>query len=255
VESKDIVRTGAIRRLCSPIFGTTALILLVAAVALDPAMTALDIHFRKTSILPRVSLSAFDAATLPSFKSAPKESPFLDPHPDDDAGTRDHVLQRLQERDANGTDGQVILFVTYYSDPNDQVPHTPEVCYRQIGGVVRAIGSRTVELGQGDWPKRVEVRTVIVEQELANAAIAYVFCANGRFYTRRNEVRLALGWPGDKRVYFSKIEAVSRFERDEQPDLAMARACKLLSEVLPALLTRHFPRQADLKHRAVGAAR
>jgi hypothetical protein len=36
--------------------------------------------------------------------------------------------------------------VSYYSDPRDTVPHTPEICYRQGGSVVRSIEVVDVEV-------------------------------------------------------------------------------------------------------------
>jgi len=232
------------------LFAVCAAILLLAVLGLEPVLAALEVEYGKTSILPRSPLGAFGLNALPSFKLAPEDSPFLDLQADDDVGTDDLLFLRMQEKHASGMDGQIYLFVTYYSDPDDRVPHTPEVCYRQIGGIVRKSGSASIVMPAGrDLPAEVTARTVIIEQAEANTVIAYVFCANGRFYTARNDVRVALGWPGEKRVYFSKIEAVTRSERGEDTSAALQRCRRMLEEAIPELVGTHFPLKEQLSRR------
>jgi hypothetical protein len=227
-----------------------AAILLLAALGLEPALAALQAHFRKTPILPRAPLAEFDVAALPSFKPAPEESPFFDLQADGEVGTDDLLFLRLQEREAFGMEGQIYLFVTYYTNPDDRVPHTPEVCYRQIGGVVRTIKTALIDMPPSEeLPAQVAVRNVVMEMASARAVISYVFHVNGRFRTARNDVRLAMGWPGDKRVYFSKIEAVTRCELDEDPSAALARCERLLRDAIPELVHSHFPARAELRRR------
>ncbi|MCB9850181.1 MAG: exosortase-associated EpsI family protein [Phycisphaerales bacterium] len=223
--------------------------LLLAALGLDPLLTNLAERYRKTSIMPRQPLANFSAECLPSFKPAPEGSPFIDHQSDNDVGTDDILLLRLQEAGADGLDGQVLLFVTYYSDPDDKVPHTPEVCYRQIGGVVRSIGSAPITLSASRSPKQTTARSVVIEEPAVDAVIAYLFCTNGRFETSRNAVRLAMGLPGDKRVYFCKIEAVTSSPRGADADPAMARCRKLLGEAIPVLINDFLPTQEDLRKR------
>jgi hypothetical protein len=225
----------------------------VTALGLEPALQRAEDHFRKGSILPRQPLEGLSASALPSFKIAPPDSPFIDHHADDTVGTDDLVMLRLQEANAMGMEGQVILLVTYYSDPDDRVPHTPEVCYRQIGGMVEQIGelpvvlSTTAEVEREDAQREITARKVIVDEKGVSAVIGYVFCANGEFMTTRNAVRLALRTPGYNRVYFAKIEAVTPSAAGSDHEVALARCRRLLSEAIPQLLDVYFPTLADLK--------
>ena len=158
-----------------------------------------------------------------------------------------HPLDGYRGRTPAGTAGHAFLFVTYYSDPEDKVPHTPEVCYRQVGTVIR--DSRTVTV---DTPAllpehgNITARSLRAEQKSTNGVIVYCFCANGEFYFDRNQVRWAISWPGDRYVYFSKIEAAAPYDAGEDPGPALQRAKTLLGEALSVLLSEHYPRTADL---------
>jgi hypothetical protein len=232
------------------IFVACVLLLTLTALGLTPALSALKSHYRKTSIQPRVPLADFNLSALASFKRAPKDSPFELPHTDEEAGGDEMMALRLQERGATGLNGQAYLVVTYYGDPEDRVPHTPATCYRLLGATIRAVGTTFLEFpNREELPERINVSTVIAEERGAVAVIAYVFCANARFYTGRNEVRVAMGMPGDKRWYFSKIEVVARAELGENHQPVLDRCLLLLREALPELASKHLPSRADVKQR------
>lgn len=223
------------------------LLLLTAALGMHPLIDRVSGYYRKTPIPPLRPFAEFRPESLPSFQAAPESSPFIDLQPGYDVGADDVLFVRLQEKNALGHGGQAILFVTYYSNENDRVPHTPEVCYRQISGVVRSVGTVDFELNAAAaGEQRITARTVVVEQPGVNAAIAYVFCANGKFCTDRNMVRLTLGWPGDKHVYFSKIEAIAASDPSGDPAIAFERCRRLLSEAVATLVDEHFPPRSAL---------
>lgn len=234
------------------IFPTCTGLLILAAIGINPVLSAAKSHFAKTGILPRVPLAKFNTDVLSSFKAAPEESPFELPHTDDEAGSDDMLSLRVQERGASGMAGQAYLFVTYYTDPEGSVPHTPEVCYRLLGATIRSVTASVIDLPDtAGLPSRIEVRTIVAEESTSTAIISFVFCANAQFHTQRNEVRLAMGMPGPKRWYFSKIEVVAQAQKGEDPTPVVNRCLRLMTEALPELVGRHFPNSEDVKQRLV----
>ena len=231
------------KALASPLCIVCGVVLIVAAVGLRPTLDALRIKYTKKTIELRRPLDQFDPSLLPSFKRAADDSMMkLLPASVEAVGTEEYEVFNVQERGQTGGKGQAALVLTYYSKPGDKVPHTPEVCYRQTGGVVRNLGYLMVPTpGLGPDVPEIKARTLYLEQANSRAAIAYCFCANGDMLSDRLGVRLRIAWPGDKYVYFSKIEAVSRYGPDSEAAAAMERSKRLLAEALPILLERHFP--------------
>jgi hypothetical protein len=231
------------RSLRSPLFLACAAVLSLSAVALRPGMAALAQHFRKQPIAPRRSLAEFDVSRLASFKVMTGASRFHVPGADiESAGTDELLLAALQDEDAFGSDKQVNLFVTYYSDPEDRVPHTPDVCYRQIGGVVTKMTTTTVATpGLAPEQPSVDVREVHVREAAGDVIVLFVLCANGEFCTDRQRVRLITGMSRARHVYFSKIEAVAPLAEHEDAEVAVQRCKRLLTEALPILVKEHFP--------------
>lgn len=233
-------------------FWFSLVVLAVAACALEPALAWLGEHYRKHPLPTRVPLKSLDWHALPSFEPASDTSQFVDHQTDEDAGAAELLMLGLQERAGVGDGGQALLFVTYYNDPDNRVPHTPEVCYRQAGAAVRVVDTLPVEVTIEGRTEQVTVQLVAADRLGARAVIAYVFCVNGRFYTDRNEVRLALGWPGDRGLYFSKVEGVTRTNLDEPIEAAAERSVLLLREGLQELIRTHYPRFADVASGGAG---
>ena len=232
----------------SPPFVACVIILTFSAVGLRPLVGMLKDRYRKESIDIRLPLQRFDVSRLPSFRQSRDASAFfLEEASDEARGTAEYVSLSLQEKEPADAAGHAFLFVTYYSDPKDKVPHTPEVCYRQVGTVIRDIQTVTVDT-PALMPEHASIRArlLAVEQSNTNGVIAYCFCVNGEFYFDRNQVRWAISCPGDKYIYFSKIEAAAPYDAGEDPEPALQLAKKLLSEALPVLLSEHYPKTADL---------
>ena len=244
---KDLLSLGAF---LSPPFVACALMLGGAAAGLQPAVKALIRHYSKEPISLRRSLDEFDAARLASFRVVTDGTAF-DTAVSDDVGT-DDALRLVVEKKGAATEGRreldTLLFVTYYNDPRDTIPHTPEVCYRQDGATVNAITPVYLDVDGIDptGPKRIKARLLDLENAGVRAALVYVFCCNGRFYDDRLWVRLALGMPGDGYTYFSKIEVLTACPPGESFADAVQRCKLLLREALP-ILTEHFPANDDLK--------
>ena len=244
----DTSRQTIWRSLLSPVFVVSAFIVAGMAIGLRPVVGALREHYRKESISLRRPLEEFDFFRLPSFREGKTDPGFKIPY--QDIGTDELIIRPVQEKgDGAGARG-VTLFVTYYSDPDDRVPHTPDVCYRQGGAVIMDL--RTITLEVPELPgkdKQIEARLVMARQPQTDRAIIFVFYANGRFYVDRNQVRWSIAWPGYKYVYFSKIEVTAAFPRGAGASEAIARCKKLMREAVPVLLAEHYPRTEDLKRR------
>ena len=246
-------RTPSARRsFLSLPFVTSVVVLLIAAIGLHPALAALSKHYSKEVIEIRKSLDDLDLSRLDSYQVVPGYEDFTTTA--DDLGTEDWIKLHFAKRgsgSAHRSDRDLILFVTYYSDPRDQVPHTPEVCYRQGGDVVRSI--RTISLdtpGLAPDIPEIQVRLLDIDQKNLRIALVYLFCCNGKFYFDRERLRLAIGMPsGDRYTYFSKVEVLTMVTRDETFEDAVGRCKQLLADALPILLTDHYPDTRDLKRR------
>ena len=246
-------RTPSTRRsFLSPPFVGSAAVLLVAAIGLHPALAALAKYYSKEVIEIRKPLDDLDISRLDSYQIVPG---YVDLETTAaDLGTEDWITFHLAKRGSeteHRRDRDLSLFVTYYSDPRDQVPHTPEVCYRQGGDVVRSI--RTISLdtpGLAPDNPEIQVRLLDIDQKNLRIALVYLFCCNGKFYFDRERLRLAIGMPSsDRYTYFSKVEVITMVTLDETFEDAVERCKELLADALPILLTDHYPATRDLKRR------
>jgi hypothetical protein len=240
--------TPPTRRFFSSRFIACAVMLIGMAALLRPAIAALTRHYDKQPIVLKLTLDDLTADDLPSFRD-PEGRLSLGLGPGD-VETEDVIAPVFELEELRGDEAvrqQVMLFVTYYSDPRNRIAHTPEVCYRQSGAVISAM--RTTPL---DIPELSDEHGTIIARELdidsygRRSALVYVFSCNGRFFHDREAVRFAIAWPGDAYTYFSKVEAVTTYRTDEEYDEAIARCKKLLAEALPVLVERHYPGRADV---------
>lgn len=228
------------RALLSPVFLIAAGVFVVAGFGLEPVLQRLEARYRKEPIAIRRPLAQLDAARLPSFiptHRPPKFSGVLR-----DVGTDEILLKNFEFRQGQGPGRDVILFVTYYADPNDKVPHTPEVCYRQSDTIIEQFTTTTLEVpALASQHPQIQAHMLIMRQPKSTAAIVYLFAVSGEFKYDREQVRWVLGRPGLKRGYFSKIEAISPFAVGEDPSQAIERSRRMLQEALPVLVEDHYP--------------
>lgn len=234
------------RPLLEPHFVVCLLFLAVAAVGLQPGLAALAARFQKLPIDLRKPLDQLGHSKLPTFVQVPvpaNERPSVT-----DVGTKDLLLTRFISTDPRLAKLGTYLLVTYYSDPRDKVPHTPEVCYRQVGAVVEKLTTITINTPElAPKSPTSEVRLLILRQPDGYAAILYLFYVNGRLCYDREQVRRTIAWPGDRHVYFSKIEVTAPIADIANPTPAIECCRSLLREVLPLLVKEHFPDDAQLK--------
>lgn len=239
------------RSLFSPLFVVTAGLLLVSAIAFQPAIAWLSDYYGKEPIALAKPLDAFDYQRLNSFTPSDSDTGMMVVY--GDTGTEDQYIQTFRLNQPTAEDGEhqhVILFATYYSDPRDQVPHTPEVCYRQAGDVVTNIRTVPIQFTDADGNQvSFNALGMDVTTRKGNLVVVYVFYSNGDYYDDREKARFAIGWPGDKYTYFSKVEAITKFTDGADNARAVERCKLMLSEALPVLIEEHFPADADLKRR------
>ena len=77
--------------------------------------------------------------------------------------------------------------------------------------------------------------------------VIYTFVCNGGFYGDREQVRWAIGKPGDKYTYFSKVEVESTCPPDGDFEKTRQQCKLMLAEALAALVNEHFPTRAQVR--------
>ena len=112
-------------------FITAVVILLFSAIGLRSCIDGLSRKFQKERISLRRSLHDFDVEALPITASGWRYKKHTST---DEIGTEEYALVSF-DKNTTGP-GHVELFITYYSDPDSKVAHTPEVCGRQAGDIV-----------------------------------------------------------------------------------------------------------------------
>ena len=230
--------------LLSAPFLISVFLMIIAGIGIGPAMSALSDYYEKKSIDPRRPLQEFDVLKLPSFQNGWE---FSEREIVKEAGTDKFILTYLTRKDLYKKPNAAYLFVTYYNDPKDKVPHSPDVCYRQGGAVIKKMTTIKIDTPRlaPDYPQ-TEVNLIIFQTEKIDQILLYGFCVEGELRRKRDSVRWILGKPGNRYSYFSKIEAVSSYT-EENSEEAIELCKTLFRESLQALMEEYFPRKEDLK--------
>ena len=226
-------------------FLLSAIILILCAVVVTPTISYLLKNYGKHPALIRKPLKDFDISKLPSFKDGweleRRNAPVKD------LQTEEYI--RLVFKTSQARIPFVVqLFVTYYNDPADKVGHTPDVCSRQAGFTVTEASTITIDMPQlaPDYEK-IKAQFFVLFKEPDYVADIFVFFVENKFRHTRRQVRWALGMPGNRYTYFSKIEAAVVYKKPEDKDKAVQKAILLLQEALPELLANHFPTIQQIK--------
>jgi hypothetical protein len=231
------------RTVRSPRFLACALILVAAGAGMQPAIGALIRHYSKEPIELRRSLRRFDPGPLPSFVHDPTLESYA---VTEEIGTDEFLEMALRPR-GQPRGPATALLVTYYSDPRDRIPHTPDVCYVQAGATIAESGGVPVPTPfLGPERSSIEARLLRVQSRGSDQILVYFFWCNGRSSIEREEVRWRIGFPGPRHIYFSKLEAVAPIEEQGGREAAVERCTSLLSEMLQLLVAEYFPRPEDL---------
>ncbi len=241
---KNTVSVG--RSLLSARFLLSALILVLTAIGLRPAVQALSRYYTKKPIDIRHPLKEFDVSRLPSFRNGWELS--WRTALVEDLATDEYTHIILDKKFGKGPK-RAELFVTYYNNPQDKIPHIPDVCGRQEGGIVRKIKTimlDTPQLGP-DYPK-IQANLLLFQfGRKIDLVLIYCLCVEGEFPHTRNQARWVLAKPGNRHTYFSKIEARTWIGDDPAEAIEMCKT--LLCEALPILTAEYFPDKEQLKRR------
>ncbi len=235
------------RGLLSVRFVLSTVILSAAALGLRPGMAALGKYYAKESIEIKRSLRKFDTANLAGFQ---KEWKLRMEETEDDIGTEEYMIVDLDRKSPSKDLGSSFLFVTYYNDPRDKVPHTPDVCYRQAGAVVKE--KTTIQLdipGISSQQTPVEATLLVLSRAFENRIVIFFFVVEGKFRRTREQVRWVLAMPGNKYCYFAKIEAIASYPKDGDPTGAIEVVKQLLAESMPVLMDQYLPDTGQLGRR------
>ncbi len=242
MDNKKSILLQARNRLSAP-FLSAALILIAGAAGLRPAMTALSVRFLKQSIPIRKPLAQFDISRLPSFSTGWLTSNV----PPEDIETDEFAIIHFSRRTFGTEPKEVVLFVTYYSDPQSNVPHTPDVCYRQGGAVVKKMSNITIDPPESAPCPKIKARLLLMRRQKLNQAIIFCFYVDGRFRHSREQVRWMIRKPGNRYVYFSKIETVAMYPLNGEPTEAIELCKRLFAEAVGQLISEHFPTREQLR--------
>ncbi len=224
---------GLKKHLLQPSFLIVATILLICAVGLNGAITALKLHFQKKPV--ELSVYGKELTTLP-MDLGPWKMVSHDGRLNEDfehaLGTRQYVfrqyvderivgpemIQRLREMDEGrrmamlaqlqqGTEVAVMhLGVTYYTGMVDTVAHIPDRCYIADGYEPKSYETKT-------WPTlpdETHVRLIAFEDQTPFGKmarnVAYFFFVNDEQTSDPLGVRLRLQNLAEEYGYYSKVE-------------------------------------------------
>lgn len=239
---------GFARSFFSVPFILCAVSLSTAALALRPAMLALSRYYAKEPIPIRRPLAEFDVSALPTFETGWQ---FVrHPQPTDSLGTTEYAYIGIKRTQPAKTPSSADLVIAYYSNPQDKVPHVPDVCYRGQGAQIKKMTRISLEASTpAGRTIPFDARFMIFQWPGYNEVVMYCFCAEGHLRYSREQVRWIIGKPGNRRTYFSQIKAGVFYPLGGAPDQAVELCEKLLCEATSVLLAEYFPQKEQLKRR------
>lgn len=238
----DAVHGGALEspaNYFSLVFLLSFFILCLSAFFLRPSLVRLAEHYRKESVPIRLALKQFTVSAMPSFQEGWQISSHEAPV--EDLGTEEYVHLLLLRENKSLFPEHMELFITYYSDPDDNVPHTPDVCSRQAGDVVLQMKPVSLSCHANGLLHTPEGWYLLLEQEDGILVDIFLFYVDGRFRRDRQAVRWDIFKPGNRHVYFSKIEVAAKIRKGEDVETALQWCRRLFSEASPVLIEQHFP--------------
>jgi hypothetical protein len=247
-----------------PAFLIPVVILAVAAVGLNGAVSALQLHFKKLPVPLKKDLSALPER-LGDWVQVSKDEP-LDKELQDSLATdhfifRDYVNTKLvSKEDVDRFDGLgsrdrkalvsriqmqqpeavINMGVTYYTGLVDTVAHIPDRCYIADGFEPSEYETPTWDLGPGHLGKEpgqgMAVRFINFEDQTAagrvTRRVAYFFFADGHYESDPLGVRKTLQNLRYKHGFYSKIELMAVIKDHDQCQMVMTN---FLTSALPEI--------------------
>ncbi len=173
----------------------------------------------------------------------------LAPDTIEELGTDQYIEWVLEHRDPpEGLPAQALLFVTYYTGVQDQVPHVAEECYHQ--GAFTPAGQGELSLSIPELFREVPVTRLgfYPPREIANPTyVYYTICANGDFYAGRWGVRNRISQRDESHAYYSKVEISITGSPENNPAVVDRVALELMKNVVVELVSSHWPPEAWAK--------
>jgi len=164
--------------------------------------------------------------------------PRLSTEVEGELGANDYAVWDVRDASTATTapTSAINLFLTYYTGKPDQVPHVPEECIQQAGGLQTADKTISLEMKDG---RKLPVRRLMFRSSASSrgSLVYYLFSVNGDYMTTRDEVRLRMSNFTERYLYYSKVEisfSVPQADRYavDQMDAAAAR---MFGWVIPQL--------------------
>ena len=232
-----------------PGFLVVSLVLLIGAVGINAATSAMKLHFRKEALPLRHKdgLAALPLQLGSNWVCVP-ETRTIDIDTQHELHTDQYVFRDYINVNAKGDGGPVTtrekvlamdqltpegraaalfqirkqnpaavisMAITYYTGKVDTVPHVPERCYVADGFQPSNPQTLTWNLGESapGNARQVPVRFINFEDQttrgLQNRCVSYFFHANGRYEQDPNRVRIRLQNLTERYAYFAKVELMT----------------------------------------------
>jgi hypothetical protein len=158
-------------------------------------------------------------------------------------GTEEYIEWALRDRRIkNDAESFVSLFVTYYTNVQDQVPHVPEECYNQAQNTLAGDGTLDVQVDGIDETVRVRRLGFFAPNETKTKNfVYYTISVNGTFHAGRQTARIKMSNPLETHLYYSKIEISFPNRTDDDIPELDRRASELMNESIRVLFQDHWP--------------
>jgi len=228
-------------------FVLAALALSAACLGLRPAIAALNDYYTKLPIAIRRPLNTFDPKRLATV--GPDWGVNRLTFPPETLETNEYACIELDRPGPSKVSVEGRLDVLYFSQPGSKVPHTPDVCWRQGGAVIKDLTFIKLDVPGLPEHSPVEVCSFTAHWPRYEEAMVFCFFVEGKFRARRRAVRWRLGMPGNRYTYFAQIRASGFYKTPQDAQAARQLAKKLLTEALPILVREYFPTDEQIKRR------
>lgn len=158
-------------------------------------------------------------------------------------GTDEYIEWTLRDRRIKEKNADVVnLFITYYTNVQDQVPHVPEECNSQAGLIPAGDDSLTFHIDSLN--EDIDVRRLGFlpkkEGQLKNV-VYYTINVNGTFHNGRQTARLKMADPRDTRLYYSKLEIMFAGRPSVDDPEMDRRAEELMGATIDVLFKEYWP--------------
>lgn len=159
-------------------------------------------------------------------------------------GTEEYIEWTLSDPRINDTSkAHLSLFLTYYTNVQDQVPHVPEECYYQGGSVMTGDETQAWSLsalpGEEIAVRRLEFARP--DRPDSNSLVYYTINVNGMFFADRQGARFKLKSFNETHLYYSKVEIAFHGYSKNELEVLDKRARELMDITVGELFEEHWP--------------